>query len=186
MVGWCELSHLHDMDVTLVDPLQVKNGKGTDKHGFIRGNLSSTAMHKLRQGKPIENVAECLGTSSLLPTSDQHFKLKYVSPVYECQKDQTLKPSMQLKTRSLSEYRCYSGGRLGDYCCSVLSSKDKRAKTLSLHQSISSILDTCLSLLHLSAFGDESHLKALGNLEKGMRWKKWRRDHGAAPRNLIY
>ena len=28
VVGWGELSHLHDMDVTLVDPLQVKNGKG--------------------------------------------------------------------------------------------------------------------------------------------------------------
>ena len=47
----------------------------------------------------------------------------------------------------------------------MLSSKDK-AKTFSLHQSISSILETCVSLLHLPAFGDESHLKAFGNLEK--------------------
>ena len=52
----------------------------------------------------------------------------------------------------------------GEYCCSMVS-KDK-AKTFSLHQSISSILETCVSLLHLSAFGDESHLKAFGNLEK--------------------
>ena len=67
--GWCELSHLHDLDSTLVDPLQVKNGKGY-RYGSIQGNLhlQPTAMQKLRQGKSIEHVAGRLGTSSL--TSD--------------------------------------------------------------------------------------------------------------------